>query len=86
MIIDTSYKRTPSYVGTFDLKSKDDIDAVKAIRKAMKGTGKRLKLQGRLGKNNPNAYKYKGKKGYYGSCICISLYDAARADGYIYDI
>ena len=67
MIIDTSVKRTTSYIGTFDLKSKDDIDAVKAIRKAMKGTGKRLKLQGRLGKNNPNAYKYKGKKGYYGS-------------------
>ena len=86
MIIDTSVKRTTTYIGTFDLNSKDDIDAVKAIRKAMKGTGKRLKLQGRLGKNNPNAHKYKGRKGYYGSSICVSLYDAARADGYVYDI
>ena len=86
MIIDTSVKRTTTYVGTFDLNNKDDIDAVKAIRKAMKGTGKRLKLQGRLGKNNPNAHKYKGRKGYYGSSICVSLYDASRADGYVYDV
>ena len=86
MSIDTSSKRTSSYVGTFNLKSKDDIDAIKAIRKAIKGTGVRMKLQGLLGKNNPNAHKYKGKRGYYGSCICVSLYDAARADGYIYNI
>ena len=31
MIVDISCKRSPTYVGTFDLNSKDDIDAALKI-------------------------------------------------------
>ena len=49
-----------------------------------------IKLQGRLGKNNPNAWKYEaGENSIYGGNYCghwqsIRLQDAAHADAYIY--
>lgn len=47
---------------------------------------KYVKLQGRLGKNNPNAWKYRLRRngGIYGDCQAIRLADAATADVYVY--
>jgi hypothetical protein len=78
--------RVAGYAGTFNMDSVKDMDAVAAIRKAIRGTGIRLKLQGRLGKNNPNRYKYLTKSGRWPYCVCISLKDASHADGYYYNI
>lgn len=79
--------RVPGYAGTFNMDSVKDMEAVAAIRKAIRGTGIRLKLQGRLGKNNPNRYKYLTKDGTWPRWnVCISLNDAAHADGYYYNI
>jgi hypothetical protein len=79
--------RVGNYAGTFDMDSIKDMEAVAAIRKAIRGTGLRLKLQGRLGKNNPNRYKYLTKDGKWPTwAVCISLKDAAYADGYYYEI
>jgi hypothetical protein len=46
-----------------------------------------VKLQGRLGKNNPNAWKYRHGKdgGIYGCAQCVRLPDAAFADVYVYE-
>lgn len=43
-----------------------------------------VKLQGRLGKDNPNAVKYRGRR-RHNSYQCIKLADAAFADVYIYN-
>lgn len=42
-----------------------------------------VKLQGRLGQNNPNAWKYR-QRGIYGRAQCVRLPDAATADVYVY--
>jgi len=85
MIVKTN--RVKNYAGTFNMDSVKDMNAVAAIRKAIRGTGVRLKLQGRLGKNNPNRYKYLTKSGRWPTyAVCISLEDAAYADGYYYTI
>ena len=46
-----------------------------------------VKLQGRLGKNNPNAWKYRSRYngGIYGRAQCVRLADAAFADVYVYE-
>ena len=46
-----------------------------------------VKLQGRLGENNPNAWKYRQYRngGIYGRAQCIRLADAATADVYVYN-
>ena len=51
----------------------------KDLRDANKDYQFYVKCQGRLGKNNPNAYKYRGRYMY-----CIKLEDAERMDAYIY--
>jgi hypothetical protein len=45
-----------------------------------------VKLQGRLGENNPNAWKYRQRRngGIYGRAQCVRLPDAATADVYVY--
>jgi hypothetical protein len=45
-----------------------------------------VKLQGRLGQNNPNAWKYRQGRhgGIYGRAQCVRLADAATADVYVY--
>jgi hypothetical protein len=43
-----------------------------------------VKLQGRLGQNNPNAWKYRGRGGIYHNAQCVRLVDAATADVYVY--
>jgi hypothetical protein len=46
-----------------------------------------VKLQGRLGENNPNAWKYRARYngGIYGRAQCVRLADAAFADVYVYE-
>ena len=43
-----------------------------------------VKLQGRLGKDNPNADRYSSKR-RYNAYQCIRLADAAFADVYVYE-
>jgi hypothetical protein len=45
-----------------------------------------VKLQGRLGKNNVNAWKYRSRRngGIYGRAQCVRLPDATLADVYVY--
>lgn len=52
------------------------------------GWGKKyIKLQGRLGTDNQNSWKYRGRfnGGIYPSSQCVRLKDAATADVYIYN-
>jgi hypothetical protein len=48
---------------------------------------KYVKLQGRLGQDNPNAWKYRQyhNGGIYGRAQCVRLADAATADVYVYN-
>lgn len=59
-------------------------NACKLVNSAF-GFKKYVKLQGRLGENNPNAWKYRRKHGVYFNHQCIRLADAATADVYIYN-
>jgi hypothetical protein len=88
-----------SYIATVKMingkVAPEDQRIVDIIKKTVKvsnltyGTkGARVKLQGRLGENNPNAWKYRRgswTKGGYGNCQCVRLADAQRADIYVYD-
>jgi len=93
--------RTDTYIGTFTNDLKDSA-RIKELRKFLTGMNKMLKndgkpagyyikLQGRLGKDNPNAWKYRiGCPREYQTMwgqpqsSCIRLDDAAYADAYIY--
>lgn len=92
--------RTDAYIGTFTNDSKDSA-RIKDLRKfltsmnkMLKNDGKEagyyIKLQGRLGKDNPNAWKYAGGENsiyggrHSGRWQCIRLPDAGYADAYIY--
>lgn len=89
--------RTSSYVCTVrmvDGKVAPECEAlIRRLRTAIKlrnaanGTTKYVKLQGRLGQNNPNAWKYRQVRngGIYGKAQCIRLADAATADVYVYN-
>lgn len=46
---------------------------------------KYVKLQGRLGNDNPNAWKYRLGSGMYNTHQAIRLPDAATADVYVYN-
>jgi hypothetical protein len=85
-----------SFVTTVDHHSDEGKDLIAALRKYIKsddkerGLSRRVCLKGRMGKNNPNAYKYSikntARRGYGGhSHQTIKLADAAKADVYIYD-
>jgi hypothetical protein len=43
-----------------------------------------IKIQGRMGKDNPNAQKYKDKPQNWGKYQAISLPDASHGDVYVY--
>jgi hypothetical protein len=70
----------------------EDQAAVDGLRTVVKlgniafGAPRYVKLQGRLGQNNPNAWKYRSyrKGGIYGRAQCVRLADAATADVYVY--
>jgi len=85
------------YVETVDHHTEMGKMIVAAYRAKVKaedklnGTSRRVMLQGRMGKNNPNAYKYSVKNvqnlwpfGAH-SHQRIKLADAATADVYIYN-
>jgi len=85
-----------SFVTTVDHHSEEGKDLITALRKYIKsddkerGLSRRVCVKGRMGKNNPNAYKYSVKNtarlGYGGhSHQTIKLLDALKADLYIYD-
>lgn len=84
-------KRSPSYFGTMILGNVWDEDILATVRKRVayknkvEGTNYRVCLMPRLGKNNPNAYKYRR-----GGCMrnghqMIRKADAKTADIYIYE-
>lgn len=85
-----TYKnRSESYIGTFFMDSDEDITQIGSLRRLVKNMNKylledgykqqyRICLRGRLGKNNPNAYKYKHLY------QMIKLKDAVRVDAYVY--
>jgi hypothetical protein len=71
----------------------EDQSAVDGLRTVVKlgnsafDTTQYVKLQGRLGTNNPNSWKYCQNRngGIYGRAQCIRLEDAATADVYVYN-
>lgn len=86
-----------SFVTTVDHHSEKGKEFIAALRKSVKaedeyngGLSRRVCIKGRMGKNNPNAYKYSVKNlpnvwsGSH-SHQTIKLADAAKADVYIYD-
>ena len=76
-------KRTPCYIARFNYQDPLQRKLITALRKLLKdlsGPKVRIKLQGRLGVDNPNASKYREKK----SCRCISLKDSGYVDAYLY--
>lgn len=88
--------RTPSYrftvrmingqVAPEDQATVDGLRTVVKLGNAAFGTTQYVKLQGRLGQNNPNAWKYRGARngGIYDRPQCVRLADAATADVYVY--
>lgn len=51
-------KRAPGYVFTHHPGDADSEKTLKDLKSGVKGSNKRIVLQGRLGKDNPNAVKY----------------------------
>tara|TARA_B110000503_G_scaffold57388_1_gene91947 strand:+ start:283 stop:570 length:288 start_codon:yes stop_codon:yes gene_type:complete len=91
--------RTPAYYATVKMvngkvapEDQATVDGIKTVVQLSNSIGdarpQRVKLQGRLGENNPNAWKYRVgsyKKGGYGNCQSVRLIDSAYADVYVYD-
>jgi len=73
------------YRFTVDLNNPKDVKLVKQLKELVKQTNKsswkqqRVCLKGRLGKDNPMAYKYKGNP-----CYTVAMADAAYFDVYVY--
>ena len=93
------YNRTArwgsSFIGTFYFDDADDMNQLENVRKMVSNMNKDLKVagkdykfyvkcQGRLGKNNPNAWKYKRGGTYGPNAGSVRLGDATRVDAYIY--
>jgi hypothetical protein len=88
--------RTKSYQFTVEMKNGSPVtetEYLKCLREEVAMTNGifqtqfYVKLQGRLGKNNPNAWKYRTRYngGIYGDAQCVRLADAAFADVYVYE-
>lgn len=98
-------RTSTSYVFTANAKSADDLAKIDALRQTVKAinymqrdyekdTGQeqaryRVCLRGRLGKNNPNAWKYKirqfGNSAIRNPYRMIRQADAAYLDVYVYE-
>jgi hypothetical protein len=92
-------QRTPAYYATIKMidgkvapEDQATLDGIKIVVRVSNSIGddipQRVKLQGRLGKDNPNAWKYRVrsyKKGGYGNCQSVRLGDAQFADVYVYN-
>ncbi|MFZ9616676.1 MAG: hypothetical protein ACO3AG_08405, partial [Fluviibacter sp.] len=86
--------RTDNYIFTADPLSASDMQQIDSVRKTVAVSNKlaarrakwynetpvvyRMRLTGRLGKGNPMAYKYRGRRKN------ILLADAQRIDVYVY--
>lgn len=86
------YRESEAYIGTFDLKDQSDLATIRYLRNLIMRHNKcssqkgSIAIRGRLGENNPNAFKYRvGPKREYNTYRNIKLEDAAHADVYIYD-
>lgn len=88
-------KRTNSYQFTVEMKDGKPVTKTESLAELREEVAMTngifqtqfyVKLQGRLGKNNPNAWKYKSRRngGIYGRAQCVRLADAAFADVYVY--
>jgi hypothetical protein len=89
--------RSDSYIGTFT-HTADDAEKIKSLRKFCSFMNKQIKndrasfdsyyikLQGRLGKDNPNAWKYRRGTSIvpHNNYSGIRLKDADHMDAYIY--
>jgi hypothetical protein len=64
----------------------DELRRKVSLTNKMDGTSLYVKLHGRLGKDNPNAWKYRAlyNGGIYGRAQCVRLADATHADVYVY--
>lgn len=87
-------ERTPAYQFTIRMKNGKPetfvgqvmLEDLRAHVKETNETATRkryVKLQGRLGTDNPNAEKYRGSK-RWNAYQCIHLKDAQTADVYVY--
>lgn len=88
MPIQISEKRTNAYIGTFHIEDASDMLQLQEVHKMVRNMNRMLKedhypyrfrvtLRGRLGKNNPNARKYR-------YCKDVALEHAIRIDAYIH--
>ena len=70
-----------------DQAAVDGLRTVVKLGNSAYGTSLYVKLQGRLGSDNPNAWKYRYRRdgGIYGRAQCVRLPDAATADVYVYN-
>lgn len=97
MPIQVSEDRTDAYIGTFYYEDAADMLQLQEVRKMVSNLNKSLKedgyryrfkvsLRGRLGKNNPNAEKYRlaGHYPAFNRYQMIKLADATRVDAYIH--
>ena len=83
MLMKRYMTRTPSYITSLNYHDPRDRGLVDEMRRTLKqlaGPYYRIKLQGRLGVDNPNAAKYRARK----SCQCIRLADSGYVDVYLY--
>lgn len=86
--------RTSCYIATIKLSDAEDQDFLSNLRAHVKGNNARrkaegirplyVKVQGRLGKDNPNAEKYRGPA-HLRLAQCIKLPDARYGDIYVYE-
>ena len=93
-ITEAQKRYSPDYQFTHTPGDKESEKRLADLKAKHKGTDKRVVLQGRLGKNNPNAYKYSMKtkkndpKSFAGtgahSHQRIKKADAAHHDVYVY--
>ena len=87
--------RTSCYIATIELSDAEDQDFLSNLRAHVKGNNARrkaeglrslyVKVQGRLGEDNPNAEKYRGRPSYTNPYQCVKLGDARFGDIYVYE-
>lgn len=81
-------RTSPSYIDSFNYHDPRDQDLIEQLRKFVKnkfGSNYRIKLQGRLGRDNSAAKKYRslearGYNAYQYICLC----DSGYVDAYLY--
>lgn len=87
----TNKTRTDAYVFTFHPNDFNDIERLKQLRNQIKydnsksNTKQYVKLQHRLGKDNPNAHLYRRGGPYYSYILSIAKEHAAYSDVYVYN-